>query len=250
MCTIFFAYKCNKDYPFIYFGNRDEFYKRPTQRAIFFDNILMGRDLEKGGTWFGLEKSGKLGFLTNYRDMSNIKDNASTRGHLITDYLRNNTDAVKYLDRLKKSKLLINDYNLVIGDLDHLHYYSSIRKKYETLNPGIYGLSNAYLNTAWYKVTLGKEAFASLEADVSVENLFELLDNKSLAKDELLPKTKLPYDAEKALSALHVDFGGYGTVYKQVFLYDGATVNYYDKYYEDNFKSIRHYEFKVGDINE
>jgi len=243
MCTIFFAYKIHPKYPFIYIGNRDEFYSRPTERAKYHHGVLMGRDLEKGGTWFGL-KNDKIGFLTNYRDMDNIKENASTRGHLIVEYLLHNIDTVKYIRQLKKTHAIINDYNLVIGDLNELFYYSSLKSEHKRLEPGVYGLSNAFLNTPWPKVEKGKKQLEGLK-DFTVEDLFSILDDQSIADDSLLPDTKLEYEWEKALSALHVDHKNYGTVYKQVVLYDGKTITYYDKTIEDNFKSMASYKIEV-----
>ena len=48
--------------------NRDEFFKRPTSKSDWTDDVLAGRDQEpgrEGGTWLGINSKGCIGFLTN-----------------------------------------------------------------------------------------------------------------------------------------------------------------------------------------
>lgn len=54
-------------------SNRDEFLGRPTQDAQFHNfekdtgnasgNILSGRDITAGGTWFGVNRAGRIALL-------------------------------------------------------------------------------------------------------------------------------------------------------------------------------------------
>jgi uncharacterized protein with NRDE domain len=246
MCTIFFAFNYFENYPFVYLGNRDEFHKRATERARFHGNILMGQDLEKLGTWFAVRKDGRIAFLTNYRDMINISKEAISRGQLILDYLRNNKSALDYLEALKSYSHKFNDFNLILGDMNQLYYFSSVQNSYRKLKPGLYGLSNGLLDESWYKVDLGKDLVKASHVDV--ESYFHILDNNNLADDDKLPSTGLNFEAEKALSALHVDYGEYGTVYKQVVLYDGRKIAYYDKTIIDNFNNIKNYTFELEGV--
>ncbi|MBW2655266.1 MAG: NRDE family protein, partial [Deltaproteobacteria bacterium] len=90
MCLILFGYKVSREYPLILAANRDEFYQRPTARMHFWQSdpsILAGKDLEQGGTWFGVHKNGTFAALTNYRDPASIKQNAPSRGEIIIDFL-------------------------------------------------------------------------------------------------------------------------------------------------------------------
>ena len=67
-------------------ANRDEFYTRKTAAAHFWEDyptILGGRDLEASGTWMAINKNGKIGLVTNYRDPANIDPNAPSRGQLV-----------------------------------------------------------------------------------------------------------------------------------------------------------------------
>ena len=86
MCLIIFSYKTHTKYPLIIAANRDEFYERQTAPAVFWDDapyLLAGRDLQEGGTWLGITRSGRLAALTNYRDPASLKAGAPSRGGMV-----------------------------------------------------------------------------------------------------------------------------------------------------------------------
>ena len=71
MCLITVACGLRADYPLLLAANRDEFFARPTDPARFWPetpHLLAGRDLEQGGTWLGIKRSGRIAALTNFRD--------------------------------------------------------------------------------------------------------------------------------------------------------------------------------------
>ncbi|KAJ3547054.1 hypothetical protein NMY22_g1813 [Coprinellus aureogranulatus] len=83
------------DYALILGENRDEFLDRPTQNAHWHNfgqdlqdvegDVLSGRDMQAGGSWFGLNKAGRVAILTNITEpMAQYK---STRGYLISSFL-------------------------------------------------------------------------------------------------------------------------------------------------------------------
>ena len=51
------------------------------------DNILAGKDLHKGGTWFGCTRSGRIALVTTFRDTVEVID-PSSRGELIISFLK------------------------------------------------------------------------------------------------------------------------------------------------------------------
>ena len=105
MCLIVFSYKTHPKYPFILAANRDEFYKRPTAPLHRWDTeppIIAGKDEEAGGSWLGLTPDGRIGFLTNYRKISENKQNAPSRGQLVTDILLSDEQPRKIMYKLKK----------------------------------------------------------------------------------------------------------------------------------------------------
>ncbi|HWO74464.1 MAG TPA: NRDE family protein [Bacillus sp. (in: firmicutes)] len=91
MCLILFAYRIHPKYKLIMAANRDEFYKRPTAPAHFWEdepNILAGRDLEKRGTWMGVTKTGSFAAVTNYRDPNEETEGKRSRGELVADFFK------------------------------------------------------------------------------------------------------------------------------------------------------------------
>ena len=70
MCLILTALDSHPDYSLVVAANRDEFYDRPTAAAAFWPEhptILGGRDLKAGGTWLGIDRTGRFAAVTNFR---------------------------------------------------------------------------------------------------------------------------------------------------------------------------------------
>ncbi|MBK7109981.1 MAG: NRDE family protein [Bacteroidetes bacterium] len=216
MCLINFAFKYHTDYPLIVVANRDEFYNRPTESLHWWEdkpNILAGRDLKDGGTWMGITKEGKFAALTNYRDPQHIKENVQSRGELIPMYFNQEISLNTFHEYLKKHGSDYNGFNLIYGDTEHLFYYANKGNRWEEITPGVYGLSNAFLDTPWPKTQQSKEAFKQLlDKNVFTENtMIDLLSDKNLAAENTLPNTGVPPELEKKLSAMFIETENYGT---------------------------------------
>lgn len=231
MCLIFFSWKSHPAYKFILAANRDEFYERPTTKAEFWDtkDIFAGRDLKAKGTWLGVSKSGKFGALTNYRDPSMIKSDAISRGRLIVDYLEDSALLPEKYLKESVSPEVYNPFNLLIGNVSSLFYYNNIEKRVQALSAGTYGLSNALLDADWPKVRDGKKKLTEMinsQTTITQAHLFGLLSDRSLASDQDLPSTGVPYEWEKQLSAKYIQTDSYGTRCSTVLLldYDGNLV--------------------------
>ncbi|MEQ8926179.1 MAG: NRDE family protein [Fulvivirga sp.] len=216
MCLILFAKNAHPEYKLIVAANRDEFYKRATRPASFWPDhkqLLAGKDLEAGGTWMGITKQGRLSLLTNYRDLSNIKTTAPSRGHLVTDFLLSEDNAVDYLQKVSERGHQYNGFNLISGDVNSLAYYGNYQEGVHKLDDGIHGLSNALLNTAWPKVENGKEKLSALMAQnqINDEQLLQLLFDNTTAPDNQLPETGVGYEKEKMLSPMFIKSSNYGS---------------------------------------
>ena len=121
-------------------ANRDEFYQRPTARADWWENhpdLLAGKDLQAGGTWMGVSRSGRVAAITNYREPQNIKANAPSRGALVADFLKGTEDPLDYLNLVAQKGQEYNGFNLVVGGKDKLCYYSNRGGTPIVLSPGI-----------------------------------------------------------------------------------------------------------------
>lgn len=226
MCLILFGYQVSSRYDLIMAANRDEFYARPTAPMCFWEDsneILAGKDLEQGGTWFGVTRSGRFAALTNYRDPSSVKSNTPSRGRLVTDFLTSDIPADQYSLELKKQALEYNGFNLLYGTRNDVYCYSNISFECIKVRPGIHGLSNRFLDSPWPKVQKGKKELSRIiQAGISKEKLFELLKDTTPPPDRELPHTGVGLEWERILSPLFIDSRGYGTRSSTVMTIDRA----------------------------
>jgi uncharacterized protein with NRDE domain len=225
MCLIFLSIHNHPNYKLILAGNRDEFYNRKTAAAQFWNDqpaILGGRDLEAGGTWLGMSKTGKIATVTNYRDPQNIDPHAPSRGHLVSDFLVDDIAPSQYLSAISSNGKRYNGFNLIVGSMDELWYYSNYGPGIEKLAPGFYGLSNHLLETSWPKVVRGKERLRPVldKSKIDPEELLAMLYDEQRAEDELLPSTGLSLERERALSSMFIKMEGYGSRCSTVILID------------------------------
>lgn len=219
MCLIVFAWHVIPDMPLIAAGNRDEFYDRPAKPADWWEDypqIYAGRDLQGGGTWIGVSRDGRFAGLTNIRAPSEMRDDAPSRGALVTNFLAGSMSPDEYVAELKTQQQDYNGFNLLIGDSKQLVWYSNRgdgdERNGKALQPGIYGLSNSLLDCAWPKVVRTKAQFASLLCQGAPEDAyFEMLTDTTCASDCRLPKTGVSIERERLLSAVCIESPDYGT---------------------------------------
>lgn len=217
MCLILFAHKVHPDYPLVLAANRDESYARPTQAASFwrdYPQVYGGRDLDQGGTWLGIARSGRIAAVTNFRDANAAKASQRSRGELVSNYLRSSQGPAEYANRIKRDGHNYNGFNLLLGDVDELFYVSNRNGGVTAIAPGVHGLSNSLLNTQWPKVTRGCEAVAALmnaKTQDLIDGLFTVLTDRTIAADEDLPDTGVGLPRERSLSPAFIAAPSYGT---------------------------------------
>ncbi|REE01736.1 NRDE family protein [Marinoscillum furvescens] len=252
MCLIVFAWDVHPKYKLVMAANRDEFYNRPTAKAAFWEDhpeIFGGRDLKAGGTWMAASTLGKFAAVTNYRDLANIQDDARSRGELPTGFLQHEGTPVDYVKQVHPNAEAYNGFNLLAADFHHMVHYSNYERKINELAPGIYGLSNALLDTPWPKVTKARGMFEEvLATDFSHEDLLSMMGDTAIAADQVLPDTGLSKDMEKALSAMCIRTPNYGTCCSTVLTMDrDGTVALTEKSYPvgDRIEDLVRLEIKV-----
>src|SRR5258706_10899721 len=106
MCLIVLAWHARPDYPLIVAANRDEFHARPADRAGFWQahpSILAGRDLEAGGSWMGVSRSGRFAAVTNYRGGRDA-DARESRGALVVAFLSSDLKSKAFVEKTEKTK--------------------------------------------------------------------------------------------------------------------------------------------------
>jgi uncharacterized protein with NRDE domain len=215
VCLILLAHRAHPDYQLVVAANRDEWFRRPTAPAAFWDDathVLAGRDLEQDGTWLGITRQGRFAAVTNFREPAHHRSDAPSRGRLVSDFLRSDAAPVDYLSALRAGATRYNGFSLLVGDTASLYYFSNRDGALRALAPGIYGLSNQLLDVPWPKVRLGKARLAAAVADgVHDTALLGLLNDTVVAVDHELPSTGVSLEWERKLSALRILTDGYGT---------------------------------------
>lgn len=223
-------------------ANRDEFYRRKAQRLHWWPGgkILAGRDLGYGnflrrawlditgsaqpeyGTWLGVNRDGRFAAITNYREPGDIRKRAVSRGLLVSNFLKGDFSPHAYGVELESSAHEYNGYNLIFGNDRELCYFSNRSGKPATqLLPGIYGLSNALLDTPWFKVTRTKTGLSSLLPQTDATQIFALMADATKAPDGEVQQTGLDFKIEKALSPAFIRLPGYGTRVTSLVLFGG-----------------------------
>ena len=250
MCLVLLAWHAHPDYPLVVAANRDEFYVRPTAPAAFWDDspaVLAGRDLEAGGTWLGVTRTGRFAALTNFRDPSRKKARTPSRGRLVSEFLLGAVNPDAYLRVLKRESVEYNGFNLIFGQGHSLLYFSNCGDQAGELEPGIYGLSNHLLDTPWPKVAQGKSALASaLGALPDDTRLLALLRDQRVARDEELPRTGVSLEWERLLSAAFIHSLNYGTRSSTTIILErGGRVRFKELSYSEDAQPIGQVEFDL-----
>jgi len=215
MCLILFAHGAHADYPLVIAANRDEYYRRPTAKAAFWQDhphILAGRDLECMGTWLGVTRRGRFAALTNFRDPGERKTDAPSRGQLVSGFLVAEREPREYLEEVATLAPRYNGFSLLAGDIDGVFFFSSRTGSVQPVPPGIHGLSNHLLDTPWPKVAQGKQRLqAALTLEPSAEALLQLLHDREPAAQSELPDTGIGAEMERVLSSALIVSPQYGT---------------------------------------
>src|SRR5690606_18100060 len=128
MCLIAFAWQLSGR-PLLLLGNRDEFHARPTRPATFWNEeghpaLLAGQDLEAGGTWLGVTRSGRFAALANIRSPG-ARRGPRPRGSLVLDYLTGRSAPEDYLNALVDDLAGYAGFNLLVGNMQQLWYLNS-----------------------------------------------------------------------------------------------------------------------------
>lgn len=237
MCLIAFAIDTDPHCPLLIAANRDEALDRPTaplHRWTLPDGqtVLGGRDLRDGGTWLGVTPAGRVAMLTNVREASAAKGERS-RGELVTGWLMSEMGWEAFGQTLNPQAY--GGFNLVVGDFsrgawaslsnrDPQRPHHDVERRLHTkpLAAGVYGLSNAALDTPWPKTRHLKSALVDSLAhqgstvppdEVELDTLVRALGQTQPAETDRLPQTGVPEGIERALSSAFVrlPLNHYGT---------------------------------------
>ncbi|MCO5230507.1 MAG: NRDE family protein [Chitinophagales bacterium] len=216
MCLITIALQQSPQYPIILLANRDEFYNRKASAMHWWKDeaILAGKDLQGGGTWLAINTDKHFASVTNYRDPKSMRTDAPSRGSIPIDVLKYaSSNFERFVQSQQSEWSKMNGFNLIYHNGKDTYYYSNISKEIKKLESGLYGLSNAFLDTPWPKVIQIKSSLQSLIDDkkLNTEDFLKILENPTQFPIEKLPHTGVGLEMEKILSPICIHSPIYGT---------------------------------------
>ncbi len=216
MCLILFAYQHADNYKLVVIANRDESYQREAKPAAFWPqqpHIFGGIDCAEGGSWLSVDTTGRFAAITNIRKAPFSKDNERSRGHIISRFLSNQQTASEFMNELTKTDSQYGLFNLLLLDASGLWHYSSDSHQAQRIAPGIHGLSNASLDTAWPKLRIGRAKLEQQLAHAPLDNnqLLSIMQSTQQATDKQLPNTGVGLEFERFLSPAFIQGDDYGT---------------------------------------
>ena len=135
-------------------------------------------------------------------------------------YLRGDLGVEAYLDQVASRSSQYSGFNLLVGDAGQLGYLNARQTSPRLLEPGVYGLSNAGLDTPWPKLIKARNGLEALLEDPQPEHLLALLADAAPAHDSDLPETGVGLATEKLLSSVFIASQNYGTRASTVLLVD------------------------------
>jgi uncharacterized protein with NRDE domain len=222
MCLLVLAWRCHARHRLVVAANRDEFHARPAAPLAPWDapaGVIGGRDLLAAGAWFAVDPQRRFGIVTNFREFGRRRRSAPSRGGLIPAYLTGGASPGDHLRQLETDAPGYAGFNLLLGDHESLWYASNRADQFaRELPPGIYGLSNEFLDTPWPKLVRVRARFESLLAEPLSANgeqlagkLFEMLADREPAPPDTVPPGDLSPEWARKLSAPFVLDPSYGT---------------------------------------
>jgi len=223
MCTIGLLLHAHPTWPLVIAANRDELYARPATGLEVVSEApraLAGRDLDRGGSWLGVNATGFVAGLTNLRPTRRAPAAPRSRGVVVLAVLRLG-DVQAACDLL--ASLAPADFSggqLVFGTADDLRiaYFrpEEAAVKVERVPNGVHVLATSTLNDPAYpKAHRLRQALEALPADwPGVRRKLAA----ALARHETAPRGAFPTDhglfdrdTLQALDAVCIHTPSYGT---------------------------------------
>lgn len=173
MCTVVIHKQAGAPYPLVVAANRDELLDRPSSPPQLYEGrVLRPHDLQRHGTWVGVNKEGIFAALTNRIDVKSVPHKLS-RGMLVHNILHNCKSLVDVLAVIHSIKPEdYNGFHLVAGTADHLYLVWNDRHNISILTPP----DGWLVVTNWGVGMQGKPAYGQARR---VNNVCRLLENSN-----------------------------------------------------------------------
>ncbi|MFT6551397.1 MAG: hypothetical protein ACJA1I_001437 [Zhongshania marina] len=206
MCLILLSWQNDPTHALTVAANRDEFFKRPTLAANFwpeYPQILAGRDVEFGGSWLGISRSGRFAAVTNLREIEASGDRS--RGDLVKNFLLSTETNQRFFAQLEANKSQYRPFNFIASDGDTLGYINNVETGWQYLASGIHAIGNTPLSEINAKTQKGYHDMLAIMAEKpNHQDLLTMLQDTK-------PTVAAEEDIYRALSCRFVNAEGYGT---------------------------------------
>ncbi|WP_031324359.1 NRDE family protein, partial [Pseudomonas taiwanensis] len=143
-----------------------------------------------------------------------------SRGELVAAYLQGELGVEAYLDQVASRSRQYSGFNLLVGDGRQLGYLHARDAAPGLLEAGVYGLSNAGLDTPWPKLVKARSGLEGLLETPQPQRLLALLADAEPAPEGELPETGVGLATEKLLSSVFIASQNYGTRASTVLIVD------------------------------
>ncbi len=254
MCILFLAINRHPDYPLIIAANRDEYHDRPSQAMHYWPDhpeILAGRDLDKGGSWFGINHKGSFCAVTNFRTGAPAVADRQSRGNLVVKFLASDCGGRAgddFLEYLKRESGRFNPFNLIFGNRAAIRIFCSQDHSLKTLSAGYHSVSNGYMDHEWPKMSCGVRKLTEVvekQSPLKIDELNRLMRDQTKARDDQLPDTGAGKEFERLVSSIFIQDDDYGTRATTCLLYRPQTLTAHEINYDRRGQSIGHQVFTL-----
>ncbi|CAD6186653.1 unnamed protein product [Caenorhabditis auriculariae] len=245
MCITFIhvARTTASKYKLVVLNNRDEFFDRPSAKMDWREGVLSGIDEQDAvrGTWFGVNRTGKVGMLLSVTQPAHTKFVGSpSRGSLVKNYLKASTSLNEYCEQLIATASSYNGFQFV-GLERNSHGLYELRSvtnrlvdevKTAAWPPGDYCISNSPASCPYQKAIYGERIFKDAMKDVDNLSLNEVVDRllviatdhkKCLPDPQIALQTEMPEELHGPIGSIFVrydDSNRYGTRTHSVLVVD------------------------------
>jgi uncharacterized protein with NRDE domain len=183
--------------------------------------IVAGQDLQSGGTWMGVTASGRWAIVTNFRNPRDKTQYATSRGHLIQDFLESDLAPIRFAQQLEQKQQDYAGFNLFVGDREQAVYMSNHGEAPQVLANGVYVVSNGLMSEDWEKTKHLRKRFTQeflpmlqqpqiQESEVQTA-VWDILEDERKIIPQLLPDTGISPEMEELLSSTFIQSPIYGT---------------------------------------
>lgn len=255
MCILFLAINRHPDYPLIIAANRDEYHDRPSQAMHYWPDhpeILAGRDLDKGGSWLGVNHKGSFCAVTNFRTGAPVVPDRQSRGNLVLEFLVNNSSGRAgddFPEYLKRDSIRFNPFNLIFGNRTAIRIFCSQDHSLKTLSDGYHSISNGYMDHEWPRMSSGVRKLTEAvekQSPLGIDELNEIMHDQTKARDDQLPDTGSEREFERFVSSIFIRGDDYGTRTTTCLLYSAQTITAHEINYDRQGQSTGHQVFTLA----